>query len=137
MRLFAILALVAALFVGTVDTSAQGGQLTPAAQAPVMIKPKMKLADVKAVTQFIAGVDIRGTEVDAYLDTRKILVDVIETANKATKKDDDMVTVEMKMEQVQNLFTLMQRGSLKGAEAEKFKEIVQALQDAVKAAQAK
>jgi len=137
MRLFVILAISAAFFCGSVDIFAQGGQLTPAAQAPVMIKPKMKLGDVKAVTQFIAGVDIRGTEVDAYLDTRKILVEVIETANKETKKDEDIVSVEMKMEQVQNLFTLMQRGSLKGAEAEKFKEIVSALQEAVKVAQPK
>ena len=137
MRLFVILAISAAFFFGSVDMFAQGSQLTPAAQAPVMIKPKMKLGDVKAVTQFIAVVDIRGTEVDAYLDTRKILVEVIETANKESKKDEDIVTVEMKMEQVQNLFTLMQRGSLKGAEAEKFKEIVSALQEAVKAAQPK
>ena len=137
MRLFVILAISAAFFFGSVDMFAQGSQLTPAAQAPVMIKPKMKLGDVKAVTQFIAGVDIRGTEVDAYLDTRKILVEVIETANKESKKDEDIVTVEMKMEQVQNLSTLMQRGSLKGAEAEKFKEIVSALQEAVKAAQPK
>ncbi|MCX6141454.1 MAG: hypothetical protein NTX15_11630 [Candidatus Kapabacteria bacterium] len=94
MRFLAILALAAVVLIGSVDASAQGGQLTPAAQAPVMIKPKMKLGDVKAVTQFIAGVDIRGTEVDAYLDTRKILMEVIEGANKASKKDDDMVGVE-------------------------------------------
>ncbi len=136
MRLLAIMAIAAAFLVATPDVSAQG-QLTPAAQAPVMVKPKMKLGDVKAVTQFISGVDIRGTEVDAYLDTRKILVDAIEAAGKASKKDDDQVTVEMKLEQVQNLFTLMQRGSLKGAEAEKFKEIETALREAVKAAQAK
>jgi len=102
-----------------------------------MIKPKMKLRDVAAVIQFIAGVDIRGNEVDAYLDTRKILVEVMETANKASKKDEDIVTVEMKLEQVQNLFTLMQRGSLKGGEAEKFKEIMSAIQEAVKASQPK
>jgi hypothetical protein len=137
MRLIAILAIAAAVLFASPDASAQGGQLTPAAQAPVMIKPKMKLGDVKAVTQFIAGVDIRGTEVDAYLDTRKILVEAIEAAGKASKKDDDQITVEMKMEQVQNLFTLMQRGSLKGAEAEKFKEIETALREAVKAAQSK
>ncbi len=136
MRLFAIATVAVVLFLGAFDATAQG-QLTPASQAPVMIKPKMKLQDVKAVTQFIAGVDIRGTEVDAYLDTRKVLVEVIEGAAKASKKDDDVVTVEMKMEQVQNLFTLMQRGQLKGAEAEKFKEIETAIRDAVKAAQPK
>lgn len=95
----------------------------------------MKLQDLKNVSQFIQGVDLRGTEVDAYLDTRKVLVEAAEAATKAGKKDDDVVTVTMRLDQGQNLFTLMQRGQLKGAEAEKWREIVQSLQDAVKAAQ--
>jgi hypothetical protein len=111
--------------------------LAPAPTKPVMIAPKMKLADVKAVSQFIQGVDLRGTEVDAYLDTRKVLVEAAEAAGKAGKKDEDQVAVEMRLDQAQNLFTLMQRGQLKGAEAEKWREIVQSLQDAVKAAQDK
>lgn len=123
-----------------VTVSAQqnpSSSLAPAPTKPVMISPKMKLSDVKAVSQFIQGVDLRGTEVDAYLDTRKVLVEAAEAASKAGKKDEDAVAVEMRLDQAQNLFTLMQRGQLKGAEAEKWREIVQSLQDAVKAAQDK
>jgi hypothetical protein len=97
----------------------------------------MKVNDIRASIQFLGGIEIRGTEVDAYLDTRKVLADAVEAATKAGKKDDDAVTFDMKIEQAQNMFTLMQRGSLKGAEADKFKEIISALQDAVKAAQGK
>jgi hypothetical protein len=108
--------------------------LAPAPSKPIMISPKMKLADVKAVSQFIQGVDLRGTEVDAYLDTRKVLTEAADAATKAGKKDEDQVSVEMRLDQGQNLFTLMQRGQLKGAEAEKWREIVLSLQDAVKSA---
>ncbi len=128
--------IIAICAIGTTTVSAQTqSSLSPAPQQPVMIKPKMKLADVKAVTQFIAGVDIRGTEVDAYLDTRKILMDAADAATKGGKKDEDAIAVEMRLDQAQNLFTLMQRGQLKGAEAEKWREIVASLQEAVKAAQ--
>ena len=119
---------------GAVLAQGQGGQLTPAAQAPVIIKPKLKLGDVKALIQLIAEVDIRGAEVDAYLDTKKILAASVDAASKSAAKDDDAVTLEMRTEQVQNLFMLMQRSQLKGAAAEKFKEIVVILDEAATAA---
>jgi ABC-type glycerol-3-phosphate transport system substrate-binding protein len=135
MKNMMIAAFVAVMLFGSFDVAAQG--LTPAAQTPTVIKPKMKVNDIRASIQFLGGIEIRGTEVDAYLDTRKVLADAVEAATKAGKKDDDAVTFDMKIEQAQNMFTLMQRGSLKGAEADKFKEIISALQDAVKAAQGK
>lgn len=135
MKNLTIAAIVAVLFIGSFELSAQG--LTPAAQTPTVIKPKMKVIDIKASVQFLGGIEIRGTEVEAYLDTRKVLQDAIESATKGGKKDDDAITFDMKIEQAQNMFTLMQRGSLKGAEADKFNEITQALKDAVKAAQGK
>ncbi|MEN9282444.1 MAG: hypothetical protein RL594_1379 [Bacteroidota bacterium] len=132
--MFAMIALVVAALVGTSTASAQGA-LTPAAQAPVVLKPKLKLAELKGVVSFLGGIEIRGTEVDAFLDTRKVLTDAIDAAGKASKKDEDVLTIEMRGDQIQNLFTLMQRGSLKGAEADTFKGIVSALQESVKAAQ--
>lgn len=137
-RFQTIAALACALYLNSFSVHAQqqpSASLSPAPQQTVTISPKMKLQDVKNVSQFIQGVDLRGTEVDAYLDTRKVLVDAADAASKAGKKDDDLINVTMRLDQAQNLFTLMQRGQLKGAEAEKWREIVQSLQDAVKAAQ--
>lgn len=119
---------------GSVHMYAQGGQLTPAAQTPVIVKPKLKLGDVKALIVLIAEVDIRGQEVDAYLDTKKVLSSAVDSATKAGTKDENQITVEMRAEQVQNLFMLMQRSQLKGAAAEKFKEIVTVLDEAAKEA---
>lgn len=131
-----ILIAICALVLGfsSVHAQGQGGQLTPAAQAPVIVKPKLKLGDVKALIQLISEVDIRGQEVDAYLDTKKVLSSAVDAATKAETKDEGLVTLEMRTEQVQNLFMLMQRSQLKGAAAEKFKEIVNILDEAAKEA---
>ena len=58
----------------------------------------------------------------------------MDAAAKSAAKDDDAITLEMRTEQVQNLFMLMQRSQLKGAAAEKFKEIVVILDEAAKEA---
>jgi hypothetical protein len=70
MKNMMIAAFVAVMLFGSFDVSAQG--LTPAAQTPTVIKPKMKVNDIRASIQFLGGIEIRGTEVDAYLDTRKV-----------------------------------------------------------------
>jgi hypothetical protein len=135
MKIFAIVAIMAAFVFGSADSSAQGS-LAPAAQAPVILKPKFKFSNLRGAANFMNGIEIRGNEVDAYLDVRKVLTDAIEDATKAKKTDDDVITVELRADQIQNLATLMQRGTLKGADADAFKDIMTALNDAVKAAQA-
>jgi hypothetical protein len=124
------------LLAGTTVVSAQQN-LSPTQAEVVTIKPKLKLGDVKAVANFIGGVDIKGNEVDAFIEVKKTLTSAAETAAKAGKKDDDVITVDLKLDVAQNLFLLMQRASLKGAEAEKFKEITTSIQEAAKEAQKK
>lgn len=124
------------LIAGTTLVSAQQN-LSPTQAEVVTIKPKLKLGDVKAVANFIGGVDIKGNEVDAFIEVKKTLTTAAETATKAGKKDDDVITVDLKLDVAQNLFLLMQRASLKGAEAEKFKEITTSIQEAAKEAQKK
>lgn len=121
---------------GTVQTSAQQGSLT-SNQEMVVIKPKLALADVKGVSQFLESVEIRGTEVDAYLDVKKALNTVVAEGVKSNRKPEDIVVVEMRMDVANNFYVLMQRATLKGAEAEKFRQIIVAVQDAAKDATAK
>jgi len=121
---------------GTVQTSAQQGSLT-SNQEMVVIKPKLALADIRGVSQFLESVEIRGTEVDAYLDVKKSLNAAIEEATKSNRKPEDLVVVDMRMDVANNFYVLMQRATLKGAEAEKFRQIIVAVQDAAKEATAK
>lgn len=121
---------------GTVQTSKQQGSLT-SNQEMIIIKPKLALADVKGVSQFLESVEIRGTEVDAYLDVKKALNTAIEDGAKANRKPEDVVTVDMRMDVANNFYVLMQRATLKGAEAEKFRQIIVAVQEAAKDATTK
>ena len=121
---------------GTVQTSAQQGSLTNN-QEMIVIKPKLALADVKGVSQFLESVEIRGTEVDAYLDVKKALNTVVAEGVKSNRKPEEMVVVEMRMDVANNFYVLMQRATLKGAEAEKFRQIIVAVQEAAKDATAK
>ncbi|MBU3741801.1 MAG: hypothetical protein FGM24_05885 [Candidatus Kapabacteria bacterium] len=109
---------------------AQGKQ----AETP-MLKPDLLLGDVKNVSLFIDNVDIRGNEVDAFLDVKQTLAKAAEAAEKAGKKADDKITVEMKIETARNFLLLMSRAPLKGGEAEKFKAIITAVTDAADKAQ--
>lgn len=122
-----------AVSVGTVH--AQQGQMTTPPQQQVVLRPKLKLAQTKTIIGWIGNIEIRGSEVDAFLDTRKALQDAVDAATKSGKKDDDVITVDMRIDQANNLFMLMQRGALKGNEADAWKEIVSSIQDAAKAAQ--
>lgn len=124
------------MIAGSTLASAQQN-LSPTQAEVVTIKPKLKLGDVKAVANFIGGVDIKGNEVDAFIEVKKTLTTAAESAAKAGKKDEDVITVDLKLDVAQNLFLLMQRASLKGAEAEKFKEITTSIQEAAKEAQKK
>jgi ribosomal protein S1 len=127
-----------ALMISVVSAVAQqsNASLTPQQEA-VTIKPKLMLGDVKALSNFLLGIEIRGNEVDAFLDARKTLTAAAEAAAKAGKKDEDVITVDMRLDIAQNIFLLMQRASLKGAEAEKFKQIITSMQDAARDAQKK
>jgi len=130
-------AFVACTMIAGSTTGSAQQNLSPTQAEVVTIKPKLKLADVKAVANFIGGVDIKGNEVDAFIEVKKTLNTAADAATKAGKKDEDVITVDLKLDVAQNLFLLMQRASLKGAEAEKFKEITTSIQDAAKEAQKK
>jgi hypothetical protein len=121
-----IIATVVTMFMASTASFAQAQQ--PASD--VALKPSIKLADVKQMTLFLGGVDIRGNEVDAYLDVK-----ATQAGEKAGKKDDDSIVVEMSISTAQNFLLLMSRATLKGADAEKFKEIVSSGQEAAKKAQ--
>jgi hypothetical protein len=83
MKVFALIAAIAVALFGGVEASAQGS-LTPAAQAPVMIKPKLKVAHIKGAASFINGIEIRGGEVDAFLDVRKVLTSTMQPRQRRT-----------------------------------------------------
>jgi hypothetical protein len=89
-----------------------------------ILKPKMALSEVAFVVQLLDNIEIRGNEVDAFMDVRKVLIVILENAQKDKKTATDVVTVEMNIGQAQNLLALMQRSKMTGADAERFRKVV-------------
>ncbi len=114
----------------------QGGQLqTP--PPPQTIKPKLNVAGLVFTLNLIGGVEIQGREVDAYLEVRKALNDALEGAQKANRTNpNDEVTLELQLPVAQNLVTLMQRARITGADAERYKQVMDAITQAAQAQQA-
>jgi hypothetical protein len=132
----AVLALLTILVVAVGSVTAQQQQQLSTQQAEaIIIKPKLTLGDVKIVTIFIGSVDIRGNEVDAFLDVKQTLTKATDAATKAGKRDEDVIVVDMRLDTAQNFFLLMQRATLKAADAEKFKAILTAIQEAARQVQ--
>jgi len=125
--------LALSVFVSTMALAQQGGQLqTP--PPPQIIKPKLTVGNLVFTLNIINGVEIQGREVDAYLEVRKALDEALQSAQKANRSANDEITLELQLPVAQNLMTLLQRARITGADAERFKQVTDAIVTAAQAA---
>ncbi|MBK9247473.1 MAG: hypothetical protein IPM69_05005 [Ignavibacteria bacterium] len=94
------------------------------AQQAQSIKPKMPITEVAFAAQMLETIEIRGGEVDAFVEVKKVFISTLEVAQKDKKKAEDVVTLELTIGQAQNLLALLQRAKLTGADAERYKKFV-------------
>ena len=96
-----------------------------------VLKPTMKVGQVKTAVALMPNVDIRMTEIDSYLDLRKVLTSSLDKAASAKKSDDDALTVEMRGSQLFALSVLLKRMDTKTADSTTIKDLGKSLSDAV------
>jgi hypothetical protein len=101
-----------------------GTSYSQAKQDVATLKPRLALSEVAFAAQMLETIEIRGSEVDAFVDIKKVFMGILEIAQKDKKEAKDVVTVEMNIGQAQNLLTLLQRAKLTGADAERYKKFV-------------
>lgn len=111
---FAALAMLIALAFTTVQAQQQVAQT---------IKPKLTLAEVEFTRIVLNSIEIRGNEVDAFMDVRGIFDKLLDAGAKDKKAGTDVVVVEMTYPQANNLLTLMQRAKMTGENADRFKKV--------------
>jgi len=99
-------------------TTAQAQQ-----QATQTIKPKLTLAEVEFTRIVLNSIEIRGNEVDAFMEVRGIFDKLLDAGSKDKKAGTDIVTAEMTYPQANNLLTLMQRAKMTGENADRFKKV--------------
>ena len=97
---------------------------TASAQQAQTIKPKMPITEVAFAAQMLETIEIRGGEVDAFVDVKKVFISALDAAQKDKKKAEDVISVELTIGQAQNLLALLQRAKLTGADAERYKKFV-------------
>ncbi len=105
------------------------GQLQQPPQ-PQIIKPKLSVGLVAFAINLINSVEIQGREVDAFLEVRKVLTDAFEAAQKGNRRVDEELTLEFQLPVAQNLVTLLQRARITGADADRFKQLMDAITEA-------
>lgn len=110
----AVLATLIALTFSTVQAQQQSAQI---------IKPKLTLAEVEFTRIVLNSIEIRGNEVDAFMEVRGIFDKLLETGTKDKKAGTDIVIVELSYPQANNLLTLMQRAKMTGENADRFKKV--------------
>lgn len=135
MKMIAIALLTATAIAATLPSAAQTTTSTTTAQggptADDVLKPSMKVGQIKTAVALMPNVEIRMTEIDSYLDVRKVLTGSLDKATSAKKSDDDNLTVEMRGSQLFALSVLLQRMDKKNADSTTIKDLGKSLNEAV------
>jgi len=135
MKTIAISIVVVAVMAATVPAPAQTTTdritLQGGPTADDMLKPAMKVGQIKTAVALLPTVEIRMTELDSYLDLRKVLTSSLDKATSAKKSDDDALTVEMRGSQLFALSVLLTRMDNKSADSTTIKDLGKSLNEAV------
>lgn len=120
--------LMVSLAASTFVMAQQGAGQLQTPPPPQIIKPKLTAAGLVFTINLINSVEIQGREVDAFLEVRKALSDALENAQKANRANpNDEITLELQLPIAQNLVTLMQRARITGADADRYKQVMDAI----------
>ena len=95
-----------------------------------IVKAQLKLGMLRSTTGMLDSVDIRASEVDAFLDVRRMLVDVVSNGTRAKKTDDDAIAVEFRSRQLFAFSQLLQRTRPKGSDSVTVQSVQKTLDDA-------
>lgn len=134
MKKIAIATVVAATIAATLPTTAQTTDRSTLQGGPTaddVLKPTLKVGQIKTVVALMPNVDIRISEIESYLDVRKVLAGSLEKAASVKKSDDDALTVELRGSQLYALSILLQRMDRKSADSTSIKELGKLLSEAV------
>lgn len=93
----------------------------------ITLRPTMTLGDVLFAINVLNTVEIKGSEVDAFLEVKNALVQAVQKAQKEKKTETDQLTLEMNLVTANNFLMLLQRASIPGSAAERFQAVKQAL----------
>lgn len=92
-----------------------------------ILTPKIIVGDIVFVTQALKTVEIKGSEVDAFLQVQQSFEKLIKELNTQQKKLNDTVDIRIPLNIAQNTVSFMDRSTLQGQNAVVYKRFVDAL----------
>ncbi len=92
-----------------------------------ILTPKIIVGDIVFVTQALKTVEIKGSEVDAFLQVQQSFEKLIKELNTQQKKLNDTVDIRIPLNIAQNTVSFMDRATLQGQNAVVYKRFVDAL----------
>lgn len=92
-----------------------------------ILTPKVIVGDIVFVTQALKTVEIKGSEVDAFLQVQQSFEKLIKELNTQQKKVNDTVDIRIPLNIAQNTVAFMDRATLQGQNAVVYKRFVDAL----------
>jgi len=122
-----IIALICISIIGATTLFAQQ-------QNQQILKPVIQYSEIDFCLQLLKNIELRGSEVDALMEVRSIMIIQLQKAEKENKKLEESTTLEFTINQAQNLLAFLQRAPLTGAVADRYKRFTDAI---IASAQAK
>jgi hypothetical protein len=101
----------------------------------VILKPFLLVGDIIFISQVLNNVEIRGNEVESFLTVRTQLNNTLQKIQDKNLQATDSLIVELNIVTAQNLLNLLDRATIQGAHAERYKRFVEAIIESSKAAQ--
>ncbi len=92
-----------------------------------ILSPKVIVGDIVFVTQALKTVEIKGSEVEAFLQVQQSFEKLIKELNNQQKKVNDTVDIRIPLNIAQNTVAFMDRATLQGQNAIVYKRFVDAL----------
>lgn len=96
-------------------------------QDVLILTPKLIVGDIVFVSQTLRTVEIKGSEVEAFLQVQQSFEKLIKDLNTQQKKVNDTVEIRIPLNIAQNTITFMDRATLQGQNAIVYKRFVDAL----------
>lgn len=88
------------------------------------IKPSFPVSEVIFIVQLLDKIELKGSEVDALLEVKSLLINPVVNAQKEKKPITELLTIDFKVQQAQVLLSFLQRATLNGADAERYKRFI-------------
>ena len=88
------------------------------------IKPSFPISEIIFIIQLLDKIELKGSEVDALLEVKSLLIIPVVNAQKENKPITELLSIDFKVQQAQVLLGFLQRATLNGADAERYKRII-------------